>query len=68
MKILEQRYEILDTVIGESVDKLWDTIGLLLDAFSETECADYLKNSGYGPSAREMLWYCYVVQSESSSS
>lgn len=28
-------------------DALWDTIGRLLDAFSPTECQNYLKNSGY---------------------
>ena len=28
-------------------DALWDTIGRLLDAFSPTECQNYLENSGY---------------------
>jgi hypothetical protein len=38
-----------------SVDKLWDTIGLLLDAFSPAECANYLRHSGYVKARREML-------------
>ena len=46
---------LLRKAAARSVDKLWDTIGLLLDAFSPTECANYLKNSGYVPSQREML-------------
>ena len=32
-----------------SVDKLWDTIGLLLDAFPPAECSNYLRHSGYVP-------------------
>jgi len=36
-------------------DKLWDTIGLLLDAFSPAECANYLKHSGYVQPTWEML-------------
>ena len=28
-------------------DTLWNTIGRLLDAFSPTECRNYLINSGY---------------------
>lgn len=46
---------LLRKVAARSVDKLWDTIGLLLDAFSATECANYLRNSGYVPSQREVL-------------
>ena len=46
---------LLRKAAARSVDKLWDTIGLLLDAFSPTECANYLRNSGYVPSQREML-------------
>ena len=46
---------LLRKAAARSVDKLWGTIGLLLDAFSVTECANYLRNSGYGPSQREML-------------
>jgi hypothetical protein len=30
-------------------------MGLLLDAFAATECDNYLRNSGHGPSQREML-------------
>lgn len=46
---------LLRKVAARSVDKLWDTIGLLLDAFSATECRNYLRNSGYGPSQRDEL-------------
>ena len=46
---------LLRKAAARSVDKLWDTIGLLLDAFSANECANYLRNSGYGPSQREVL-------------
>jgi transposase len=46
---------LLRKAAARSVDKLWDTIGLLLHAFAATECANYLRNSGYGPSQREML-------------
>ena len=46
---------LLRKAAARSVDKLWDTIGLLLDAFSATECANCLRNSGYGPSRRETL-------------
>ncbi len=39
---------LLRKAAARTVDALWDTIGLLLDAFSPAECANYLKNSGYG--------------------
>ena len=49
---IEQMFAKLKALLRKaavrSVDKLWDTIGLLLDAFSPTECANYLKHSGYG--------------------
>ena len=38
-----------------SVDKPWNTIGLLLDAFSPLECANYLRHSGYVQPARDAL-------------
>jgi transposase len=31
-------------------DALWDRIGLLLNAFTPTECANYLAHAGYAPS------------------
>jgi len=31
-------------------DALWHRIGLLLDAFTPTECANYLAHAGYAPS------------------
>ena len=56
---IEQMFAKLKALLRKaavrSVDKLWDTIGLLLDAFAATECANYLRNSGYGSSQREML-------------
>jgi len=56
---IEQMFAKLKALLRKaaalSVDKLWDTIGGLLDAFSQTECANYLRNGGYGPSQREML-------------
>jgi transposase len=33
-----------------SVEALWDRIGLLLNAFSPEECANYLKHAGYASS------------------
>ena len=59
LNLIEQLFAKLKALLrkaaARSVDKLWDTIGLLLDAFSPTECANYLRNSGYVPSQREML-------------
>ncbi len=46
---------LLRKAAARSVDKLWDTIGLLLDAFSPNECRNYLSNSGYVQPTREML-------------
>ncbi|MEG8223554.1 IS630 family transposase, partial [Sphingomonas sp. HH69] len=31
-----------------SVEATWQRIGTLLDAFPPHECANYLRNSGYG--------------------
>lgn len=41
---------LLRKAAARTIDALWDTIGILLDAFSPDECANYLKNSGYVPS------------------
>lgn len=46
---------LLRKAAARSVEALWDTIGLLLEAFSPGECSNYLKNSGYVPPTREML-------------
>lgn len=46
---------LLRNAAARTVDALWDTIGALLDAFSPTECANYLRNSGYVLPSREML-------------
>ena len=49
---IEQLFAKLKALLRKAavrtVDALWNTIGLLLDAFSPAECANYLKNSGYG--------------------
>ena len=46
---------LLRKAAARSIDKLWDTIGLLLDAFSPKECKNYLRNSGYVKPTWEML-------------
>ena len=46
---------LLRKAAARSVEALWDTIGLLLNAFSPNECANYIRNSGYVPSQREVL-------------
>ncbi len=38
---------LLRKAAARTVDKLWDTIGLLLDAFPPAECANYLRHSDY---------------------
>ena len=38
-----------------SIDKLWDTIGLLIAAFPPTECNNYLIHSGHVQPRQEML-------------
>ncbi len=56
---IEQMFAKLKTLLRKAavrtIDKLWDTIGLLLDAFSRAECSNYLKHAGYVKPAREML-------------
>lgn len=46
---------LLRKAAARSVDKLWDTIGRLLDAFAPAECSNYLSHSGYVQPQREML-------------
>jgi len=50
---IEQAFAKLKALLRKAAcrtrDGLWDTIGALLDAFSPTECQNYLTNSGYGP-------------------
>ena len=46
---------LLRKAAARSVDTLWDTIGLLLGAFSPAECRNYLSHSGYVQPQREML-------------
>ena len=43
---------LLRTAATRTVDALWHAIGQALDAFSPTECANYLANDGYVPSIR----------------
>ena len=38
---------LLRKAAARTRDALWDTIGNLLEAFSTTECQNYLENSGY---------------------
>lgn len=56
---IEQMFAKLKALLRKaavrSVNKLWDTIGLLLPAFSPAECANYLKHSGYVQPKRETL-------------
>ena len=49
-QLFAKRKALLRKAAARTVDKLWDTIGALLDAFSADECANYLRNSGYVPS------------------
>ena len=48
---IEQMFAKLKALLRKaavrSVEKLWDTIGLLLNAFCPAECANYLRNSDY---------------------
>jgi transposase len=56
---IEQMFAKLKALLRKaavrSIDTLWDAIGLLLDAFSPAECANYLRHSGYVQPTREML-------------
>ncbi len=48
---IEQVFAKLKTLLRQAAvqsrETLWNTIGRLLDAFSPTECANYLRNAGY---------------------
>jgi transposase len=46
---------LLRKAAARSIGTLWDTIGLLLDAFSPCECSNYLRNSGYVLPTRNLL-------------
>ena len=46
---------LLRKAATRSVEARWTTIGLLLNAFSPAECANYLEHSGYVLPTREML-------------
>lgn len=46
---------LLRSAAARTVDVLWRIIGQLLDAFSPTECTNYLAHAGYVPSNRETL-------------
>ncbi|MDE8345164.1 MAG: IS630 family transposase, partial [Acidocella sp.] len=39
---------LLRKAAERSVEATWRRIGFLLDAFPPQECANYLRNSGYG--------------------
>jgi len=38
---------LLRKAAKRTLDALWDEIGQLLDQFHPTECANYIRNSGY---------------------
>jgi len=40
---------LLRRAAERTVGGLWDRIGLLLDAFTEEECANYFRHAGYAP-------------------
>ena len=48
---IEQAFAKLKTLLrkanARSVDETWKSIGSVLDAFSPTECVNYIRNSGY---------------------
>jgi transposase len=56
---IEQVFAKLKTLLRKleprSSDAVWKTIGQLLDAFTPTECANYIANAGYVPANRDML-------------
>lgn len=49
---IEQVFAKLETLLRKAeertIEAVWRRIGSLLDTFSPTECANYLRNSGYG--------------------
>ena len=51
---IEQVFAKLKTLLRKaderSVEAVWHRIGLLLDQFSATECANYISHAGYGSS------------------
>ncbi len=50
---IEQLFAKLKALLRKAAartrDALWDTIGRLLDAFTEAECRNYLAHCGYEP-------------------
>lgn len=42
--------QLLRRMASRTVESLWDTIGELLNAFSPTECSNYIRHCGYGRS------------------
>ena len=51
---IEQAFAKMKTLLrkadARTIDETWRTIGVLLDCFTPTECANYFRNAGY-PSA-----------------
>jgi len=49
---IEQVFAKLKTLLRKAAERTWsatcDRIGKLLDTFTPTECANYIRNSGYG--------------------
>jgi transposase len=56
---IEQVFAKLKTLLRKveprSSEAVWKNIGQLLDAFTPTECANYLANAGYVPANRDTL-------------
>ncbi len=48
-QVLAKLKGLLRKAAARTRDTLWHTIGILLDAFTPDECANYLANSGYEP-------------------
>jgi transposase len=50
---IEQAFAKLKALLRKAAartrDALWDTIGQALDAFTPSECQNYIRNSGYEP-------------------
>jgi transposase len=46
---------LLRAAAKRTVAALWRVLGRALDAFTPTECANYLAHAGYVPSHRELL-------------
>jgi len=46
---------MLRKAVARSLETLWNTVGSLLDRFSDSECARYFRHAGYSPPKRNLL-------------